>query len=322
MADPTIPVIAPTGASTSLDSALGPRPSVPVTRRRVRTTNTTWYLVMVLLFVLLGAVNYQSNAAYLVLAVVGATAVMSLLHAWRNLQGVRLVPGRTFPVFAGEPLRAQVQVEAGGRERWALVIDAPEVEEDDGVPVPYLPTEESTTIELVLPPRRRGRHTLERIRLASVHPLGLLAVMHEVPAQWTWIVYPTPVVGSHERDHNGDDHLAGGRSSSTGDFHGHRPYLLGEPHRRIDWRAVARGRPLLLKDYTIGGAAECWIDWDDDRIGDTELHLSVLCGRVVAAERQGRRYGLRLPELTIPIGQGDEHRHACLEALALFEVRT
>ena len=91
---------------------------------------------MVLMFVLLGAVNYQSNAAYLVLAVVSATAVMSLLHAWRNLQGVRLAPGRTFPLFAGEPLRAQVQVDANGRERWALVIDAPDVDEDDGVPVP------------------------------------------------------------------------------------------------------------------------------------------------------------------------------------------
>lgn len=303
-------------ADTARHPPHGARP-----RRRIRTTNATWYLAMVLTFVLLGAVNYQSNAAYLVLAVVSATAVMSLLHAWRNLQGVRLEPGRTFPVFAGEPLRAQVQVAANGRERWALVIDAPEIDEDDGVPVPHLPADGSTTVELVLPARRRGRHTLSRVRLASVHPLGLLAVMNELPAQWTWIVYPAPIAASHEHDHGGDDHLAGVRSSSTGDFHGHRPYQPGEPHRRIDWRAVARGRPLLLKDYTIGGAAECWIDWVDDVIADGEIHLSVLCGRVLAADRQGRRYGLRLPGVTIALGQGDEHRHACLEALALFEVR-
>lgn len=294
--------------------------SVPV-KRRLRLTNAAVYLAMVLLFVFLGAVNYQSNAAYLVLAVVSSTAVISLLHAWRNLKGVHIVPGRTFPVFAGESLRAQVLVEAGERDRWALVVDAPDVAEDDGVPIEHLPTGGSTTVELVLPGRRRGRHTLNRVRLASVHPLGLLAVMNEVPATWTWVVYPAPLASGQEPDRGGDDHLAGVRSSSTGDFHGHRPYQTGEPHRRIDWRAVARGRPVLLKDYTLGGAADCWLDWQDEAIADVEIHLSVMSGRVIAAERQGRRYGLRLPALTIPLGQGDDHRHACLEALALFEAK-
>lgn len=274
---------------------------------------------MVLLFVLLGAVNYQSNAAYLVLAVVSSTAVMSLLHAWRNLNGVRIIPGRTFPVFAGEPLRAQVQVEAGERDRWALVVDAPEIVEGDGIPIVHLTPDGHATVELVLPGRRRGRHTVQRARLSSVHPLGLLAVMCEVPATWSWVVYPAPLPGGQESDQGGDDHLAGARSSSTGDFHGHRPYQPGEPHRRIDWRAVARGRPLLLKDYTLGGTSECWINWDDDHIADVEIHLSVVCGRVLAAERDGRRYGLRLPGRTIDLGHGDDHRHACLEALALFE---
>ncbi len=287
--------------------------------KRLRPTNAAVYLAMVLLFVLLGAVNYQSNAAYLVLAVVSSTAVMSLLHAWRNLNGVRLIPGRTFPVFAGEPLRAQVRVEAGERDRWALVIDAPEIPDSDGVPIEHLPPDDSTTIELVLPGRRRGRQTLTRARLSSVHPLGLLAVMHETEATWSWVVYPAPLAGGQDPDGDGDDHLAGVRRSNTGDFHGHRPYQPGEPHRRIDWRAVARGRPLLLKDYTLGGTAECWIDWTDDVIADVEIHLSVLCGRVVAAERQGRRYGLRLPGRTIELGHGVDHQHICLEALALFE---
>lgn len=301
---------------------LAPRTShLAPLRRRLRPTSTAVYLAMVLLFVLLGAVNYQSNAAYLVLAVVSSTAVMSVLHAWRNLSGVRLTPGRTFPVFAGEPLRAQALVEAGERDRWALVVDAPEVAEDDGVPIAHLPPGGSTTIELVLPGRRRGRYSLHRARLASVHPLGLLAVMSESPASWSWVVYPTPLGGGQDPEGGGDDYLAGVRSSNTGDFNGHRPYQPGEPHRRIDWRAVARGRPLLLKEYTLGGTSECWIGWQDDAIADVEIHLSVLCGRVVAAERQGRRYGLRLPGCSIPLGQGDDHRHACLEALALFEAK-
>ena len=301
------------------DSAARRTPHAVPIKRRIRPTNAAVYLAMVLLFVLLGAVNYQSNAAYLVLAVVSSTAVMSVLHAWRNLNGVRLTPGRTFPVFAGEPLRAQALVDAGDRDRWALVVDAPEVAEDDGVPIAHLPAAGSTTIELVLPGRGRGRHTLHRVRLASVHPLGLLAVMSESQASWSWVVYPTPLGGGQDPDGGGDDHLAGVRSSNTGDFNGHRPYQPGEPHRRIDWRAVARGRPLLLKEYTLGGTSECWIAWQDDTITDVEIHLSVLCGRVVAAARQGRRYGLRLPGTRIAPSRGETHQQLCLRTLALHD---
>ncbi len=291
-------------------------------RRSVRPTNATFYLLLVMTFVLLGAVNYRSNAAYLVLAVVISTAVVSVLHAWRNLRDIRITPGRTFPVFAGEPLRALVVLDGGHRDRWALVIDAPDVAEDDGVPVVHLPAGRPATVEMVLPGRRRGVHALGRVRLASMYPLGLLTVMIEVPASWSWVVYPAPLAGGREADGDGDDQSVGARSGTTGDFHGHRPYQTGEPHRRIDWRAVARGRPMMIKDYTVGGVRDRWITWEDDRISEVEIHLSVLAGRIMSAEHLGQRYGLRLPGSTIAIANGEDHFHRCMQALALFEAKT
>jgi uncharacterized protein (DUF58 family) len=49
-----------------------------------------------------------------------------------------------------------------------------------------------------------------------------------------------------------------------------------------------------------------------------EARLSRLAGWVIAAERGGAHYGLRLPGREIAPGRGDAHRAACLEALALF----
>jgi uncharacterized protein (DUF58 family) len=40
---------------------------------------------------------------------------------------------------------------------------------------------------------------------------------------------------------------------------------------------------------------------------------------VLAAERGGLRYGLRLPGAEIAPDQGAAHRAACLQALALYE---
>ena len=290
-------------------------------KRRLRLTYASLYFALVMVFVLLGAVNYQSNAAYLVFAVVVSTAVVSVLHAWRNVRGITITPGRTFAVFAGESLRAQITLIGSGRDSWALVVDAPDVAEDDGVPLEHLPARAAVSMELVLPGRRRGLHTLDRVRLASVYPMGLMTAMLEVPATWTWVVYPSPLGGGGEGQPEGDEHLVGVRSGATGDFYGHRTYQPGEPQRRIDWRAVARGRPLMVKDYAINGVSDGWIDWNDDPLADVERHLSVMAGRVLAADRIGQRYGLRLPERTIEVNSGVDHYHTCLSALALYQAK-
>jgi len=40
---------------------------------------------------------------------------------------------------------------------------------------------------------------------------------------------------------------------------------------------------------------------------------------VLAAEREGAHYSLRLPGGEIPAGRGDAHRATCLQALALYQ---
>ena len=49
----------------------------------------------------------------------------------------------------------------------------------------------------------------------------------------------------------------------------------------------------------------------------TEARLSRLCAWVLAADRLGIEYGLRLPAMEIPPSSGPAHRRHCLEALAL-----
>ena len=53
--------------------------------------------------------------------------------------------------------------------------------------------------------------------------------------------------------------------------------------------------------------------------GDLETRLSQLARWVVIAERQNHAYGLRLGGQRIAPGRGEQHFHACLRALALFE---
>jgi uncharacterized protein (DUF58 family) len=50
-----------------------------------------------------------------------------------------------------------------------------------------------------------------------------------------------------------------------------------------------------------------------------EARLSRLSRWVTLAEERGLRYGLRLPDATVPLGEGFPHRERCLRELALYD---
>ncbi len=291
-------------------------PSRPVLR--IKLTSACFYLVVVLGFVLLGAINYQSNSAYIVVALVISTAVMSIIHAWKNIRALGVVAGQAFPAFAGEPLRANATVTANRFPSVALVCDVPDIAEDDGVTIPQLGALQSQQITLVLPGKQRGLHHLRRLRVASLYPMGLVFVQAEFFVDWQFIVYPTPLISDDLAHDTGDGQGEGQRLGSNGDFHGHHLYVPGESQRRVDWRAVARGRPILVKEFVSGSLQDCWIDYDRFPGVPLEQRLSLMCGQIISFEHTGQRYGLRLPGILIEPNQGEMHYHACLKQLALW----
>ena len=70
---------------------------------------------------------------------------------------------------------------------------------------------------------------------------------------------------------------------------------------------------------TAGTAArELWLDWADTAGGDPDKRLSRLAAWVLLADREGLDCALRLPQRTLPPGQGDAHRRAALDLLAEY----
>lgn len=294
--------------------AAGSAQAVPG-RIHLRPTAACAFLLIVLVAVVLGAINYQSNAAYLVLAVLVSAALMSVLHARRALMMVSVRPLAARPVFAGEPLAAPVSLSTGMVPVYALALAVPDVSDLPSLALAALSGERRE--QLLLPGRPRGLHAVGRLRVSTTWPLGLVRAWRDVPADWTWIVYPRPlVVDAADARDAGDGDGDGLALIGGGDFRGHRAWRPGESQRRIDWKAAARGRPLLVKDFA--GASDEQIFAYATLSGDPEQRLSLLAGLVLASERAGHRYGLSLGENEFAPGRGDAHCHACLTALALF----
>jgi uncharacterized protein (DUF58 family) len=75
----------------------------------------------------------------------------------------------------------------------------------------------------------------------------------------------------------------------------------------------------MVREYEHAVAADLVIDWPQTRELDYEDRIRRLARWVDEAEREARRYRLLLPgQPAIGPGQGPQHRHACLRALALL----
>jgi uncharacterized protein (DUF58 family) len=288
---------------------------------QIRPTKQALILGGILFAMWMGAVNHANNLAYLVLFLVFGIALVSLIHTHRNLTGVEVAVGRIFPAFAGGDLRLSLIVRnATALPLWMLRVDSPDFSwSGGGARVAHVRAEGEEAVEAVVSVPRRGIFRIDGLRVSSLYPVGLAQAERRSAAVMEWVVYPQPSGNrpfpEPERDavKQDDGHFKGGDY-----FYGVRPYQTGESQRHIDWKAVARGRPLMVKEFAGGGTGRVWLDWRYLHGMETEARLSQLAQWIVQADPLGAPYGLRLPSLQIEPGTGPAHFHRCLRALAAF----
>lgn len=293
----------------------------PVTldRRRVYILPTRQGLLFgaVLLAILLGAINYDNALAFALVFLLAGLGLVSILHTWRNLQGLRLEPGRCKPVFAGETARFPLGLcndDAQPRPAIALALA------DGGESVTDVAPGRQW-LELARTAPRRGRLALGRLTVATRFPLGLFRAWSPLELALDCLVYPAPAP-----QHGlppGLPGAAGGGERGLGqdDFAALRPYHPGDSLRHVHWKALAREQGMHTKQFAGEAAQELWLAWELLPGLTVEERLSRLCRWVLEADAAGLAYGLRLPDRAIAPDLGPAQRRRCLEALALYGER-
>ena len=264
----------------------------------------------------------QANAAnYLLLFATLSIFLVSIPHTVQNLSGLKVTAESIAPAFAGQEVAVPVEIVNQSRQpRYTCLLALPGHE---GVPevVDEIAAGKGARVTLRFPATARGEYSIERVRLTSAYPLGFLRARKESAAQQSYFVYPKPAGASNLPSHLPDARHPG-RVTLFGegdDFAGVRAYVPGESQRHIDWKAVARGQPLMTKQFTMETDDLLHLDYDQVLEKEIEARLSQLALWIVEAERLHRRYALRLPGVDIPASSGDAHYHRCLQALAVFK---
>jgi uncharacterized protein (DUF58 family) len=281
-----------------------------------------------LLFVL-GAMWYaassQNNpAVYLLLFALTAVFLVSIPHTLINLAGVRVALESAQPAFAGQEVSLPVEISNSSRATRHGIELAQSGSSRDRERIDYIPADKAARVTLRFPARRRGEHEIGALRLTSVHPLGFIRVSKKFASAQTYIVYPKPE-GDPQLPSNGTSIPRSRLQTEIGegdDFAGVRAYVPGESQRHIDWKAVARGQPLMIKQFAAETEGVVHLDFSALRFTNVEERLSQLALWVIEAERSRRPYGLRLPGTEIPPAVGQVHFHECLRALSMFQLGT
>jgi len=296
------------------------RGTVELVHRRVYIVPARlgWFFGGTLAVLLVGSINYSLSLGFALTFLLAGLGLAGMVHTARNLARIAVSAGRAEPVFAGES--AQFRLYLDGRaafDRPAILVRHAGSGSQFVVDIPPGAV---AGVVLAVPAPRRGWLPLGRVMLETRFPLGLFRAWSYLEPDARCLVYPRPE-RSPLPPYTGEA-AAGALRTPTGgsdDFAGLRGYQRSDSPRHIAWKAVARSDEMLTKQFAGEAAAELWLDARLLPHGLTlEQTLSRLAGWVLAAERSGAHYGLRLPGVEIAPGRGDAHRAACLQVLALY----
>jgi len=276
------------------------------------------YLYAVMLVVLLlAAINYQNSMAYVLTFLLTSLGIISLWQTHKNLLGLTIQLKTPCPVYQQENLDFEFVISQSTQaQRFAIGIQYM------NKPPVYtrLEPEQTTILSLPLPALKRGLYQPAGFVIFTRYPTGLFHA-------WSWmkfdipvLIYPKPLFDMNLKQSVSDEqHAKSTIDTSDGDdFAGLREHREGESLRHISWKAYAQGRGMLTKTFQGHASPSIWIDWSDMTATSLEGKLSQMTALVIQSNQEGRKYGIKLPGITIQQSIGAAHLADCLKQFGTY----
>lgn len=307
--------------------------------------------VALTLFVGFAAANRPNNLVVLAFGALLAFILVSGVISGSMMVRLRLVRLETRRAVVGEPFEIRYNLTNASRLRSAFAIRIDEVTPTDGIergsgprqPAPgwsiRIGPGETQVCDSVLWPRRRGVLRLDRVRMKSFFPFGLVGRSLELSLPESVLVHPRvhPVrpslIRSAARGEFGGIRMS--RQPGTGeDFYSVREFRPGDSVRHIAWKRRGISDELLVVQRSSSAPPRLMVRLDlsvepdrlrfDPGLGLTaaeleERAITMAASVIDEAERLGHEYALivsGLPVRPVPMRRGHWHRERLMSTLA------
>jgi uncharacterized protein (DUF58 family) len=301
-------------------------------RRRLQFTKEGKYFVGLTFAIGFAAINTSNNLLYLVLGMLLSLIIGSGILSEISLKRLAVTRQPPEHYFAARPFLMGITL-TNEKSRFAsFSVEVEEVLEEQPMQrkcyflkVPAGRTQRTSYRHTF---DRRGLYTLTGVTLRTRFPFGLFQKSARVASACEVLVYPRvyPLPLEREAYQDGGEGYAG-RAGRHGEYHTLRDYRVGDDPRTIAWKASARQRRILAREYEDPRSHEVLVFFDNaasaplspSDIDRQEQAVSEAASLAAHFVERGFRVGLRSHSSDLRPQSGPAQLHRILKELALID---
>jgi uncharacterized protein (DUF58 family) len=277
------------------------------------------FLFSVIFMLLVGAI-YNNNLVNLLAFFLTAIAIVCMVQTHDNLKGIKIKTLRAGSGFADSFMTVETTLENPSRvTRFNLDVRIPDLDfYEETSEVNPITAFSRSQYQTVYRSQKRGAYKIARVRISSIYPLGLFYTWTYVATDSQYFIYPKangklPLPQSSVEGDNSSE-----SQSSGEDFSGHRQFQKTDSPRRVDWKAYARGRGLMIKEFKSGSSRSLLLDLESCSQSSIEERLEQLSQWIEYCRKKEIYFALKLPKHLLTSGSGGSHVKKALEELAKY----
>ncbi|MGL5096498.1 MAG: DUF58 domain-containing protein, partial [Planctomycetia bacterium] len=206
------------------------------------------------------------NLLVLIFTLLLAPAILGAWTGRRSLLGLTVRRRLPPEVYAGRPIVVEIEIGCPKRKLPAVgllvedVLGPPLSHVHPRSAAPNLAPGEVVVVSYRTVVHRRGRIPFTAVRLLTRFPFGFAESRLDLPAPGELVVFPKIGVVDRRRLRDAQQLQTGPTHRqwsgvSQDEFHGLRPYRVGDSPRSVHWRTTARRNELMVKEYDPESAA-------------------------------------------------------------------
>jgi len=277
-----------------------------------------WYFIVVAVLNFVMGINYQNNLILIMAYLMFVVIIIAVLMGYSNAKGLTVKFKDTFNSFSPQKPQIKFELQSPNVCQSVSLTYQGTVQTSQHVDQVSIKTQ---LLSLPLPYFLRGKYDIQRIKISSNYPFGLVSVWSYIQLQTYVFVYPSlekVLSDAHVNalDEQSDNGIA--KEVGSDEFESLLPHLPEMGLHRVSWKHYAKTQQLLVKEFVDYKKANALFDFTFMN-GDTEQRLSQLCFLVCEASEQNTPFMLKLPGKIVNTNTGLEHKQHCLALLSTFK---
>jgi uncharacterized protein (DUF58 family) len=210
-------------------------------------------------------------------------AAIDALVSWRNLDGLTIVLPENIRAYLNREQSFSIELHRSAsamrsprtiRVAVFLPVEIDTVKDDTIVPAPALGS--GSIFQMVFLGKQRGQFTIDKAFLGSNSVLGLWQLRRTLSLRATILVQPSLSLIAREtakliatREHGGQRIIA--RNGRGREFEQLREYTPSDNFGDIDWKATARRRAPIVRDYQVERTQDIYACIDFSRLSGRQV---------------------------------------------------